>query len=68
MRLPVGIPAGRGIAAERKQFCSGEPEIMIDNHEEELIMLMPSIFGENLFDDDWMDFTFDRDFWGRTNN
>ena len=26
-------------------------------------MLMPSIFGENLFDDDWMDFPFDRDFW-----
>ena len=31
-------------------------------------MLMPSIFGENLFDDDWMDFPFERDFWGRTNN
>ena len=31
-------------------------------------MLMPSIFGENLFDDDWMDFPFDRDFWARTNN
>ena len=31
-------------------------------------MLMPSIFGENLFDDDWMDFPFARDFWGRTNN
>ncbi len=31
-------------------------------------MLMPSIFGENLFDDNWMDFPFDRDFWGRTNN
>ena len=30
-------------------------------------MLMPSIFGENLFDDDWMDFPFDRDFWGRRN-
>ena len=30
-------------------------------------MLMPSIFGENLFDDDWMDFAFDRDFWGRKN-
>ena len=30
-------------------------------------MLMPSIFGENLFDDDWMDFPFDRDFWGRKN-
>ena len=32
-------------------------------------MLMPSIFGENLFDDDWMDFPFerfDRDFWGKT--
>ena len=26
---------------------------------------MPSIFGENLFDDDWFDF--DRDFWGRKN-
>ena len=23
-------------------------------------MLVPSIFGENLFDDDWMDFPFDR--------
>ena len=23
-------------------------------------MMMPSIFGENLFDDDWMDFPFDR--------
>ena len=23
-------------------------------------MLMPSIFGENLFDDDWMDFPFER--------
>lgn len=30
-------------------------------------MLMPGIFGENLFDDDWMDFPFDRDFWGRKN-
>ena len=30
-------------------------------------MLMPSIFGENLFDDDWMDFPFERDFWGRKN-
>ena len=26
-------------------------------------MLMPSIFGENLFDDDWMNFPFDSDFW-----
>ena len=25
---------------------------------------MPGIFGENLFDNDWMDFPFDRDFWG----
>ena len=23
--------------------------------------------GENLFDDDWMNFAFDRDFWGRKN-
>ena len=30
-------------------------------------MLMPSIFGENLFDDDWMAFPFERDFWGRKN-
>ena len=30
-------------------------------------MLMPSIFGESLFDDDWMDFPFDRDFWGKKN-
>ena len=30
-------------------------------------MLMPSIFGENLFDDDWMDFPFERDFWGKKN-
>ena len=30
-------------------------------------MLMPSIFGENLFDDDWMDFPLERDFWGRKN-
>ena len=28
---------------------------------------MPSIFGENLFDDDWMNFPFDRDFWGKKN-
>ena len=30
-------------------------------------MLMPSIFGESLFDDDWMHFPFDRDFWGKKN-
>ena len=30
-------------------------------------MMMPSIFGENLFDDDWMDFPFERDFWGKKN-
>ena len=30
-------------------------------------MLMPSIFGENLFDDNWMDFPFDRDLWGKKN-
>lgn len=33
-------------------------------------MLMPGIFGENLFDDDWMEFPFerfDRDFWGKKN-
>lgn len=30
-------------------------------------MLMPNIFGENLFDDDWMDFPFEREFWGRKN-
>nr|WP_296266783.1 Hsp20/alpha crystallin family protein [uncultured Merdimonas sp.] len=30
-------------------------------------MMMPSIFGENLFDDDWMDFPFDSDFWGKKN-
>ena len=29
-------------------------------------MLMPSIFGENLFDD-WMDFPFEREFWGNRN-
>ncbi len=28
--------------------------------------MMPSIFGENLFDD-WMDFPFDRDFFGQKN-
>lgn len=30
-------------------------------------MLMPSIFGENLFDDYWMDFPFEREFFGRRN-
>ena len=29
-------------------------------------MMMPSIFGENLFDD-FMDFPFERNFWGRRN-
>ena len=28
---------------------------------------MPRIFGKNLFDDNWMDFPFDRDFWGKKN-
>ena len=30
-------------------------------------MLMPSIFGENLFDDDWMNFPFNDGFWGKKN-
>lgn len=30
-------------------------------------MMMPSIFGENLFDDDWMNFPFESDFWGKRN-
>ena len=33
-------------------------------------MLVPSIFGENLFDDDWMVSPFDRferEFWGNRN-
>ena len=30
-------------------------------------MMMPSIFGESLFDDDWMDFPFEREFFGRKN-
>ena len=31
-------------------------------------MLIPSIFGENLFDDDWMNFPFtDEAFWGKKN-
>lgn len=29
-------------------------------------MMMPSIFGENLFDD-WMDFPFENNFWGKKN-
>ena len=29
-------------------------------------MMMPSIFGESLFDD-WMDFPFEREFFGRKN-
>ena len=32
-------------------------------------MLVPSIFGENLFDNDWMNFPFmDNDFWGGKKN
>ena len=31
-------------------------------------MLMPGIFGENLFVDNWMDFPFDRNFFGRQNS
>ena len=30
-------------------------------------MMMPSIFGENLFDDDWMNFPFEQDLWGKKN-
>ena len=30
-------------------------------------MMMPIIFGENLFDDDWMNFTFYTDFFGKKN-
>ena len=30
-------------------------------------MMMPSIFGENLFDDDWMDFPFEHEFFGKKN-
>ena len=30
-------------------------------------MLRPSIFGENLFDDDWMNFPFNDEFWGKKN-
>ena len=28
-------------------------------------MLMPRVFGENLFDDDWMGFPFRDEFWGK---
>ncbi len=28
-------------------------------------MLMPRVFGENLFDNDWMDFPFRDEFWGK---
>ena len=31
-------------------------------------MMMPSIFGESLFDDDWMDFPFEREFFGKKNS
>lgn len=30
-------------------------------------MMMPKLFGENLFDDDWMDFPFEREFFGKRN-
>ena len=30
-------------------------------------MLMPSIFGENLFDDDWFGFPFESEFFGKKN-
>lgn len=30
-------------------------------------MLMPSVFGENLFDDDWFSFPFESEFFGRKN-
>ncbi len=30
-------------------------------------MMMPSIFGENLFDDNWMDFPFEDEFFGKKN-
>ena len=28
-------------------------------------MMMPKLFGENLFDDDWMDFPFEHEFFGK---
>ncbi len=30
-------------------------------------MLVPSIFGENLFDEDWMNFPFENEFFGKKN-
>lgn len=30
-------------------------------------MMMPKLFGENLFDDDWMDFPFEHEFFGKKN-
>ena len=30
-------------------------------------MMFPSVFGENLFDDDWMNFPFNDEFWGKKN-
>lgn len=30
-------------------------------------MLMPSVFGENLFDDDWFGFPFESEFFGKKN-
>ena len=30
-------------------------------------MMLPKLFGENLFDDDWMDFPFEREFFGKRN-
>lgn len=30
-------------------------------------MMMPKLFGENLFDDDWMDFPFEKEFFGKRN-
>ena len=30
-------------------------------------MMLPKLFGENLFDDDWMDFPFEKEFFGKRN-
>ena len=30
-------------------------------------MMLPKLFGENLFDDDWMDFPFEKEFFGQRN-